>query len=265
MDLGPRSASARDGGVAAGEAEVGRCERPAVARPREHRGLAKHQRSLFDPSAAGQPDSIRRYVGKRRKGESRATPSGKGRAHLAHAVHQLGIGDQPRERDPAGIDAAGIDHAVDGRPLVGEDDRAVDAPAADREGPGEVHVVGDQVRVDALRLPSRRKIERAAKSAVCEHQLACEAAGVRAQIAARMRPAGIERGDGDYRAAVRRQQDSAAAGERAELRPARRAIVEARRGRSQQQAHRADAERVVGSVEEQVEPRTLDPAVERHP
>ena len=58
------------------------------------------------------------------------------------------------------------------------------------------------------------------------------------------------------------EQDPPVAGERPQLRAAACAIIEPRRCRHEQQPHRADAERIVGPVEQQVDPRALDMPVE---
>ena len=61
--------------------------------------------------------------------------------------------------------------------------------------------------IDALRAAGRREIERAAERAVGKRQPAGKAARIGAQVAAGVSPAGVERGDGDDRRGVVRQQD----------------------------------------------------------
>ena len=59
VDLGPRAVAAGDDRGAAGEAEVGRRKRPAVAGAGQDGGLVEDQRLALDPAAAGQPDACR--------------------------------------------------------------------------------------------------------------------------------------------------------------------------------------------------------------
>ena len=72
-------------------------------------------------------------------------------------------------------------------------------PLRTAKAPGKLAPLAVEMRVDPLRLPGRREIERAAERAVGERQPAGEAARIGAQIAAGVRAAGIERGDGDDR------------------------------------------------------------------
>ena len=60
MDFGRRAAAARHGRIAAGEADAGRGQRPAVARAGQDRGLLEDQRLAVDAAAAGQADGVRR-------------------------------------------------------------------------------------------------------------------------------------------------------------------------------------------------------------
>ena len=127
-------------------------------------------------------------------------------------------------------------------------------PLRTAKAPGKLALLA--VRWASIRCAARdrREIERAGKRAVGERQPSEETARVGAEPAARMRPTRVERGDRDHRRRIVRKQDLAVAGERPQLRSAARAIIEPRRGRVEQQAHRPDAERVIGPLEEQVEP-----------
>ena len=117
-------------------------------------------------------------------------------------------------------------------------------PLRTAEGAGEVRVGRRSGARRSAALPAGREVERAAERAVGERQPSGEPARVGAQVAARMRAAGIERGDGDHRRRFVRQQDLPVAGERPELRAAAGAIIEARRGRSRA----AGASRVMPSA-----------------
>jgi len=176
VDFGRRAAAARNGGIAAGKADAGRGERPAVARTGQHRGLVEHQGFAVDPAAAAQANGVGGYLGEGREGEGRAAAAGKGGADLTAAVDQLGIGGEARERDRARGQAACIDAAVERRLVVGEDDNAVGAAAADGEGVREIGVGGGDMGVDPLRLAGRREVERAAEGPVGKRQAAAEPA-----------------------------------------------------------------------------------------
>ena len=262
VDFGRGAAAAGNGRVAAGEADAGRCQRPAVAGAGENGGLVEHQWLALDAAIAGELDAVGLDIGQRRESEGGATAAGESGADLPDAVDQLGIGGQPGKRDRAERDAAPIDGAVDGGAIVGEDDGAVGAAAANREGILEHGAVGGEVRVDPLRLPRRREVERAGQRSVGEQQAAPEAAGQGGQAAGRVRAAGIERGNGDRRRRTIRQQDLAVGGEWTQPRAAAGAVIVARGDRIEQQAHVGDAHRLVRTGEQQVDLRSLDMAVE---
>ena len=159
------------------QSEIGRSKRPAIARAGEHGGLVEDQRLALDPAASGQPDDVRANIGDGREGEGGAAAAGEGRADLARAVDQLGVGGEARERNRAGGYAARIDCPVDRRAVVGENDGPVRAAASNREHIGEIGIVGGEMRVDPLVARNRREIERPAERAVGEHQPSAESAG----------------------------------------------------------------------------------------
>ncbi len=265
MKLGAGPVAPRQDRGSPGERQARRRQRPAVALAGQHRRLVEHQGLALDPPAAGDPDRVGRNVGQGREGEGGAAPAGEGGADLADAVDQPGVRREPRQRHRARGDSARIDGPGDGGPVLGEDDGAVRPAAAHRECAGEIGTVRGQMRFDALSLARGGEIERPAERSVGEGQPSGEPVRVGAQVAAGMRTAGVEGRDRDHRRPVAGNENSAVAGEGAELRAAVRAIVEACRGRGQKQAHRPESERVVGAFEEEIEPRPLDSAVEDHP
>ncbi len=183
---------------------------------------------------------VRRDIRERREGEGRAAAAGEGRADLAGAIDQLGVGGEPRERDAAARRAP----RASTRPssVVRSSARMIvpsARPAADRESAREARVVGGQMRVDPLRLPptgEKSSVPPSVPPASVRRPV--KPPGSERRSSARVRAAGIERCDGDHRRPPVRQQDLAVAGERPELRSAAGAIVEAGRGRIEQQLHR---------------------------
>ena len=170
MHFGTRAAAAGQCAAAAGEGEIGRRERPAVAALGQHGRLAERQRPALDAALAGEPDGVRRDVGQGRELERRAAAPGDGGADLAAAVDELGVGGEPREAHAAHFQPARIDHAVERRSSLGEDDAAVEPAAAHRKRAGEAHAARPQMRVDPLRFADRRKAEAAVEPAAGDRQ-----------------------------------------------------------------------------------------------
>ena len=164
---------------------------------------------------------------------------------------------------PASMPAR-VDHAVDRGPLVGEDDRAVEPPAAHREGAGKAAPLA--VRCASIRWapPTGAKASVPPSAAAGERQPAGEAAGIGAQIAARS--ACRRHRARRWRSIARPpfgQQDPAVAGERPEPRAAAGAIIEAGRGRHRAAgACRARPSASLGRSSSRSSARPLDPAVE---
>ena len=80
-----------------------------------------------------------------------ADPTGERRPYLAGAVDQPGVGLQPGEAERAGLEPAGVDHAVERRPVFGKDDGAVEPAGAHRQDAREAGVGGGEVGLDPLR------------------------------------------------------------------------------------------------------------------
>ena len=173
------------------------------------------------------------------------------------------VGGQARKTHSSRFEPARVDHAIDGRASLGKDDAPVEPPGAHRER-REAHSVGAQVRFDALRVTRGSEGEFAVEAAAGDCQSAGEAARVGPQIAARRRAADVERGDRDGRAAALGQENPSVSCKRPKARTAVRSVIETRWVGHQQQAHVAQSERFVGTVEEQVDARPLDAPFDSH-
>src|SRR4030095_4883875 len=116
--------------------------------------------------------------------------------------------------------------------------------------------------VDPLRAPNGREIERSVQCPARECQLTRETARIGAKIASRMSAPHIQRCDRNDRRPARRQQDSAVACEWPKPGPAARAIIEACGNRGKQQPHGPKPQRLIRTVEEDVEFGPVDWPVE---
>ena len=114
------------------------------------------------------------------------------------------------------------------------------------------------MRFDLLRTAYGGEAQRAVETASRYVQGAAESSRIGTQITVRPGSADVECGDRNDRSTALWKKNPAIAGERAETRLSAGAIVEPGSGREKRQAHVADAERIVGPLEEKLDSRPLD-------